>query len=420
MAHRTGTWLLVGVTIFLAGCPKKATGPVSTRIPGFGKKDYSRPLPPGQWALRKIEDPAQIPDFTRALEDTTLLRQAVARSLNYLGKPSSRNYFPQGHEDFTHDRAVATLQVFDTLLASGRDPATLNRLIRANFHVYMSVGCDDEGTVLYTSYYTPIFNASRQKTAEFRYPLYRKPADLEKDAEGKVLGRRMASGELVPYPPREQIESSNMLAGTELVYLADKFEVYIAHVQGSARLRMRDGQLTTVGYTATNGHDYNSISMQMIEDGKIEKDKLSLQSMIAYFQAHPDEVDFYVNQNPRYVFFGESDDLPRGTINEPVTPLYSIATDKQIYPRACLAFLDTEIPFRRGAEVVNVPYTGFALDQDAGGAIRAPGLCDLYRGVGDEAGELAGRTYREGYLYYLCLKSDSPLAGGAAAASPSP
>jgi len=29
--------------------------------------------------------------------------------------------------------------------------------------------------------------------------------------------------------------------------------------------------------------------------------------------------------------------------------------------------------------------------------------------VGDEAGELAGQTYREGRLYYLFLKPDSSL-----------
>jgi len=48
--------------------------------------------------------------------------------------------------------------------------------------------------------------------------------------------------------------------------------------------------------------------------------------------------------------------------------------------------------------------TGFALDQDTGGAIRAAGRCDIYLGVGDDAGKLAGQTYQEGRLYYLFLK----------------
>ena len=57
-----------------------------------------------------------------------------------------------------------------------------------------------------------------------------------------------------------------------------------------------------------------------------------------------------------------------------------------------------------GGRPVNRRYTGFALDQDTGGAIRAPGRCDVYMGVGDEAGNLAGKVYTEGQLYYLFLK----------------
>ena len=38
------------------------------------------------------------------------------------------------------------------------------------------------------------------------------------------------------------------------------------------------------------------------------------------------------------------------------------------------------------------PQSGFALDQDTGGAIRAPGRCDVYMGIGDAAGEI-GATH---------------------------
>jgi membrane-bound lytic murein transglycosylase A len=50
------------------------------------------------------------------------------------------------------------------------------------------------------------------------------------------------------------------------------------------------------------------------------------------------------------------------------------------------------------------PYGGFVFDQDTGGAIRAPGRCDVYMGIGDKVGRLAGQTYEEGRLYYLFLK----------------
>jgi membrane-bound lytic murein transglycosylase A len=57
-----------------------------------------------------------------------------------------------------------------------------------------------------------------------------------------------------------------------------------------------------------------------------------------------------------------------------------------------------------GGAIAKAPYTGFALDQDTGGAIRAPGRCDVYMGIGDQAGQMAGQVYEEGTLYYLFLK----------------
>ena len=126
--------------------------------------------------------------------------------------------------------------------------------------------------------------------------------------------------------------------------------------------------------------------------------------MIDYFKSHPAEVDKYVRRNPRYVFFQISDGPPRGCLNEPVTAWRTIATDKSIFPRACLTFISTTLPQMERGVVVTRPYGGFALDQDAGGAIRAPGRCDVYMGVGDEAGQLAGQTSQEGKLYYLFLK----------------
>ena len=128
--------------------------------------------------------------------------------------------------------------------------------------------------------------------------------------------------------------------------------------------------------------------------------------MIAYFKDHPIEVPEYTGINPRFVFFRIEDGPPRGSINEPVTTLRTIATDKSIYPRACLAFVSTTLPRVIDSGVFQDPYSGFALDQDTGGAIRAPGRCDVYMGQGDTGGKLAGQTYREGRLYYLFIKPE--------------
>ncbi len=367
------------------------------------KRDYSRQLPPGERSLRKITDPAEIPDFTGACEDLSNLEMAIHNSLNYLKKPSSKQYFPYG--DIQHQQMEESLKAFAELIHSGHRGAELNTLLREQFDVYTSVGCDGEGTVLFTGYFTPIFDGSRESSEHFKYPLYSQPEDLVKDSEGNILGRRTGD-EVTPYPPRAEIEDTGMLKGREIMWLDDPFKVFIVHVQGSAKIRQPDGSLIGIGYAANNGHPYKSIGQKMIADGKISKDRMSLSSMIEYFKAHPDEVSEYTSLNPRFVFFRIEDGQPRGSLNEPVIPLRTIATDKSIFPRAGLTFISTTLPRAMGSNVSQEPYLGFALDQDTGGAIRAPGRCDVYMGQGDTAGRLAGQTYREGRLYYLFLKPE--------------
>ena len=384
--------ILVIVFLALAGCEKRRTVLIDHQEP---QKDYTRQLPPGELALRKITNPSQIPDYTQACSDMNGLLEAIEHSLNYMAKPSSSAFYPYG--DITHEHAIKSLQELKKLATAGLSPQQMNTVLREKFDTYISVGCDDQGTVLFTGYYTPIFNGSPIRTDIFKYPLYKSPNDLLKGPDGTILGQKWTDGQIRQYPSREDIQKSNILAGNELVWLSDPFEVYVVHVQGSAKIRMPDGQIETVGYAAHNGWEYQSIRQKMIADGKFTEKNINMKAMIDYFKTHPNEVDMYVNKNPRFVFFKSEEGDPRGSLNESVIPFRTIATDKTIYPRAMFAFtaVDIDRPI------------GFALDQDTGGAIRAAGRCDVYMGVGDHAGELAGKTYHEGQLYYLFIKPDS-------------
>ena len=386
----------------LSGCAEQEADPV----PLIAEKDYAAALPPGAIALRRITDPSRIPDFGPAYAMKIGLDSAVERSLSYLSKPSSETFFPYGPAgEITHARLVRSLEVFRDTLAQANGPATLDALIRERFEVWESVGCDGRGTVLYTGYYCPIFDARLTPDAEFRYPLYGLPDDLVKDAEGNCLGRRMPDGSVKPtYYDRRQIVSSAALAGQEICYLRDPFEAYIVTVQGSAKLRLADGRYFEIGYVANNGHEYVSVGRLLVEDGKIPRGKLSLGRMIEFFKGFPNEIRFYTNRNPRYVFFDQRSGGPFGSLNEPVTPYRTIATDKQVYPRAAVAFLQTRLPGYEGGRIVERGYHAFALDQDTGGAIRAPGRCDVFMGTGDRVAELAGRTLAEGKLYYIFVK----------------
>lgn len=405
-----GQWLLVAIVgaiglSMATGC--KPTRPVFLPPPP-SPPDYDKPLPPGQLALRKITDPNEIPDFSGAMGDVEALKLAIRRSINYMGKPSSKAFYPYG--EITHAHALASQKAFLALLESGvTSGEELNRRIRQDYDVWISVGCDNKGTVLFTGYYCPIFEASKTRTEVFKYPLYKRPKDLVSDEKtGKILGRRMPDGSLQPYPSRREIEQSGMLKGHELVWLKDRFEAYVVTVQGSAKLRMPDGSIFEIGYAGNNGHDYKSVGRALLRDKKLGKGQLSLQGMIRYFQQHPEEMDYYLYQNPRYVFFMPRSGGPYGSLNEPVTPWRTIATDKAVFPRANVTFIvANEFPLPGGG--INLgAYRAFACDQDTGGAIRAAGRCDVYMGVGDAAGQIAGRTYSEGKLYYLFTKVAPP------------
>lgn len=402
MTRWTAITLITVLLATLPGCSKPVKE-MELYQPPADTKDYGRPLPPGALALRKI-DPRDYPDFSPGFDDRAGLETAIQHSLDYLAKRSSHKYFPYG--DITHARAVASLERFLDVLAEARTGADLDRLIRAEFDVYQSVGCDDRGTVYYTGYYTPIFEGRRQRDARFRYPLYALPPDLVKDDEGRILGRLGPGGEIEPrYLTRREIEEGRALDGYEIAWLKDPFEAYVVTVQGSAKLRLADGSLLELNYAGNNGHNYAPVAEAMVRDGVIGRNEVSLQRLLQYFSEHPDRVYHYCWKNPRYVFFQELAGGPFGSLNTPVTPYRTLATDKEVFPRACLTFIKTNLPMRYGSGIVNAPTAAFALDQDTGGAIRAAGRSDVYMGVGPSAEALAGRTGSEGALYYLFVKS---------------
>lgn len=376
-------------------------------VPSVEQKEYGRQLPPGALALRKI-GPEDYPDFRPGFDKSDALRRATEFSLSYLAKPSSQRYYPYG--DVPHARAVASLRHFLRVLDSVNSPDEFDAAIRRDFEVYQSVGWDDRGTVFYTGYYTPIFEGRRQRDSRFRYPLYRLPPDLVKDAEGQTLGRRTGAGSFTPgYPSRREIEEGRLLDGLEVAYVKSAFEAYVIHVQGSAKLRMADGSILELGYAGNNGHEYTPVAAAMIQDGEIRREDLSLQTLLEYFAKNAGKTFYYTWKNERFVFFQELPGGPFGSIGVPVTPFRSIATDKSIFPRACMAYLVTTLPRLEGGAVVQRPYAGFALDQDTGGAIRAPGRCDVFMGVGAGAEAVAGRTGSEGELFYIFVK---PGVGG--------
>ncbi|HIB02179.1 MAG TPA: murein transglycosylase, partial [Phycisphaerales bacterium] len=97
----------------------------------------------------------------------------------------------------------------------------------------------------------------------------------------------------------------------------------------------------------------------------------------------------------------EGGNWPAGSLGVPVTAERSIATDKKIFPRGGVVLVDTTVRSLTGEKQ---PFKQFMVDQDTGGAIRAPGRADLFMGIGPTAGIRAGEQFAEGNLYYIFLK----------------
>jgi membrane-bound lytic murein transglycosylase A len=401
MAKNVRTVLIVLLTLSMTSCRW-----LGCRWLGCRKKpEYSKPLPPGQMALRKLTDPKDYPDFGSGFRNRDGLVEAINHSLEYYAKPSSQEFFP--YLDISHARAVNTLEAFKAVLNNAKDSADLHRIICERFDVYISIGCDDKGTVLFTGYCTPIYKGSLKPTADFRYPLYKLPADLVKKPDGTPVGRRTPGGEIVPYYTRGEIETKQILAGKklELVWLGDPLEAFIVHVQGSARIELTDGSELCVGYHGKTDRPYTSMGLSLVADKKIHADDLSLQAIIEYFKKYPHELKSYMYKNACYVFFIKGEGGPFGSLNCPVIPYRSVATDKAVFPRGLITYAVTKVPKMQTRDKVTLePFYSFALDQDTGGAIRSAGRCDIYMGIGPDALLLAGRTRAEGKLYYLAVK----------------
>ncbi len=373
-------------------------------------KDYTRQLPPGENALVKI-DPKDYPDFGNGFTNREGLVQAIDYSLEYYKRPSSQKSFPykvsNDPKGISHERCVMTLEQFKKVLGEAKDATDLQKIITERFDVYMSRGCDEMGTVLFTGYCTPIFKGSLVRTPDYSYPLYKRPDDLVTQPDGTPCGRRTESGEIVHYYTRREIETKQLLAGKglELVWLKSPLDVHIIHVQGSAKIELPDSTMLNVGYAGKTDCPYGSVGLALVADKKIPAAELSLSKMIEYFDKHPHEMKTYVYKNDSYVFFQKQEGEARGCLNVPVTPYRSVATDKAVFPRGLLCYAVTKAPKLGSAGKVTLePFYGFTLDQDAGGAIRSAGRCDIYMGVGPDAMLLAGRTRAEGKIYYLATK----------------
>ncbi len=332
----------------------------------------------------------------RSPSERNALVRSIDRSLSYLGSDAAeRAYGRYVISGITRDRVQRSLKRFKALVQTAKTPGALRQQVQAEFFFYQAAGKDGQGSVGFTGYFEPVYAASLKPTADYRYPLYRRPRDFD--------------GWSRPHPTRAQLEgkdglqaSKGKLRNSELVWMTDRLQAFLVQVQGSARLTLTDGRTMAIGFDGNTDYPYVGIGKEMVKDGKFKLDELTLPKITQYLQDNPAELDEYLPRNNRFVFFRNTQGaLATGSLGQAVTAHRSIATDKKLMPPGALALIDTELP---NDQLQPERVGQFVLDQDTGGAIVGPGRVDVFMGTGDVAKAKAGLVRSTGKLYYLILK----------------
>ena len=237
---------------------------------------------------------------------------------------------------------------------------------------------------LFTGYFESEVFGSLEKDEEYKFPIYKKPLNIEKTK--KWFSRR-------------EIEKENLLAnqGLEIVYLKSKIDLFFLHIQGSGRVLLKDGSIIRVGFEGKNGHKYVSIGKILISRGVFEINTITQKKVKEWIFDNPEQGVELLLENPSYIFFKIISDLmdsdgPMGTLKVPLTPLRSLAVDPNFIP------LGTPLWIEKNGDV---PLRRLMFAHDTGSAIKGLKRADIFYGTGKKSEELAGNVVDFGRMIIL-------------------
>jgi membrane-bound lytic murein transglycosylase A len=215
--------------------------------------------------------------------------------------------------------------------------------------------------------------------------------------------RRMGE-KLVPYHTRADIDAGALEGkGLELLYLDDPVELFFMQVQGSGRVKLRDGSWVRLGYAAKNGHSYTSIGKLLAARGEGRPKDLTMEGLKRWLRADPARGRALMQENKSYVFFrelpeGEAGDGPVGAQGVSLTPGRSLAVDAHYHRLGLPVFVTADELMSEGGR----PFRRLMIAQDVGSAIKGPERGDIFWGTGEAAGAIAGVT-RHGARFHVLL-----------------
>ncbi|MBM3583668.1 MAG: murein transglycosylase [Alphaproteobacteria bacterium] len=272
----------------------------------------------------------------------------------------------------------------------------------------------DGATGLFTGYYEPTLDGGLTPSAVNDVPLFGRPDDLvtvdlgafAEDLAGRTVAGRVEEAALVPYEDRAAITASALDGrAAVLVWVDDPIDAFFLQIQGSGRVRLAEGGELRLGYAAQNGRSYYAIGRALVERGELTKDAVSLQTIRAWLEAHPDEADAVMNLNGSYVFFRVLDGPgPVGAFGVALTPGRSLAVDRRFVALGVPLWLDVTVP-GPAEGVPDESLRRLVVAQDTGGAIKGVVRGDLFWGGGAEAEWRAGTMKHDGTYAVLLPKA---------------
>ncbi|MFN3663024.1 murein transglycosylase A [Yoonia sp.] len=251
---------------------------------------------------------------------------------------------------------------------------------RGFFELYFCpVLITDGEEMLFTGYFEPELAGTRVAGAKYQYPVYALPADLP------------------PGTTRRRIEEETLLAGHELVWLADPVDAFFLHVQGSGLVRLPDGSVLRLGFAGKNGLPYSSVGKEMVARGIAAADQVSADFIRDWVSQNPKAGRALLWTNESYIFFREVTDLPAdagpiGAMKQSVTAGRSIAVDPAFVPLGAPVWIE-----KQGVH----PMNRLMVAQDTGSAIKGAQRADIFFGTGDLAGVQSGRVKDTGRMITL-------------------
>ncbi|QNP50381.1 murein transglycosylase A [Diaphorobacter aerolatus] len=360
------------------------------------------------------------------------------------------------------------------------------------FAAYQIRDDDRRADGVVTGYFEPEIEGSRNYAPPFIYPVYAQPQDMlyldtrslpagdavvnavvkgrnvavqpgggagaytldlsqiVRDTADRKARLRIEGRQLKPYYTRAEIETLGAPNAKVLAFVNNAMQLYEMQIQGSGRIRLKDGDVIRVGYAEQNGQPFrptiakgpggkprtavrtrgSAIELELDDDDDSGLGDESVIRTRGFTLARPltsgavvvpgRSVNASIKgsgiQDPSYVFFREISEPaangPLGALGVPLKAGRSIAVDPRATPLGYPVFVSTRVP---GS---SAPMQRLTIAQDTGGAIRGAVRADYFFGNGDTAAKQARRMKERGQLWILLPRgqvvasaSSHPLPG---------